>query len=373
MMYAAALLLSCCAVKPAAADNYLEWSWLGCYYDWGNPRALPTYLGNGMDYTACNAAAVAGGYDTFGLQMNGECWVCNGCDYGMYGPVGDGCSWLGDANRQQVHRYFLPPPPLPRNLSVGWSYVGCFREGPPRMLPSRLDGVYTAASCQAAATANGYDTAALQNGGECWACSGCNYGGFGAAQGCPSNGGPSTNQVYLYIAAPPPPLPPAWASTVSLMPLVLSLTCLDGNGNGLGFYDASCGDIVRDSPVWNPYDWLVRFMRCGETDPRFACRSACERPSHAPRSHRAIAETIRRDVQVFAARVHHQNELRQLGRLDARRARVYAAVQHHQLLHCRGGHHGAAKLQLQQLDPGRRMHLRSAHHQQPSTSTAIDH
>lgn len=261
----AAVLLCCLSAAPALAgrDNYLDWTWLGCWYDWGNPRSLPYYLGNG-DYASCLALAEAGGFDTFGLQYYGECWACNGCDYAVYGSPGE-CEWLGTGNVNQVHRYFYPPPPLPANLRAGWNYLGCFKEGQPRMLPDRLAGVHTAASCQAAAKTAGYDTAAVQNGGECWACVDCNYGGFGAAAAadCPANGGPSTNQVYLLLAAPPPPMPPAWQVKVPLTDLVSGVSCVAGDGNTMtAFYSSSCGDIIKPGPSWNADPGHVRSLRC---------------------------------------------------------------------------------------------------------------
>ena len=171
LLYGAALLLWSHAAAPAAAalDNYyIDWTYLGCFWDWGDPRSLPYYLGKG-DYNSCKAQAEAGGFDTFGLQNWGECWACTGCDYARYGGSYD-CSWLGRDYANQVHRFFKEPPPLPRNLSAGWAHLGCFKEGQPRMLPNHLGDSHTAETCQAAAAAGGYDIAALENGGQCCAC-----------------------------------------------------------------------------------------------------------------------------------------------------------------------------------------------------------
>lgn len=154
-----------------------------------------------------------------------------------------------------MYRYFPRPPPLPALSYGGWTQLGCFKENEPRMLSHNLGSGFTAATCQAAGLAAGYDIVALQAGAlaECWACLECNYAGWGVATGCPELGGTLLNQVYLYNAAPPPPTPPLWKAIRSLNGLVTGVTCVSGNGAAFGLHGgAVCADILKASPTWNP-------------------------------------------------------------------------------------------------------------------------
>jgi hypothetical protein len=96
--------------------------------------------------------------------------------------------------------------PPPAAAPAGWAYSGCFREGRrngSRALPRELPHVSSAAACVAAAEAAGLHVAAVQNGVECWACSGCDYArhgpvaaGPGVGAPCAPEGGPWLMQVY---------------------------------------------------------------------------------------------------------------------------------------------------------------------------------
>jgi hypothetical protein len=80
------------------------------------------------------------------------------------------------------------PVPAP----TGWAYAGCFRDGSrneTRALPRELPHVDTVAACVAAAAAAGLQVAAVQNGNECWACSGCDFARHGAVAAAPGGGG----------------------------------------------------------------------------------------------------------------------------------------------------------------------------------------
>ena len=246
-----------------------------------------------------------------------ECWACTGCNYAISGSPGE-CNWLGGANTNQVHRFFLPPPPLPRNLTAGWNYLGCFNEGQPLLLPDRIAGVHTVTTCQAAAQTGGYNTAALRNAGECYACTDCNYGGFGTAASCPSNGGPSTNQVYILITAPPP-MPPAFQVVVPLTNLISNVTCVAGNPTYpmTQFYGSSCGDIIKTGPTWNPMP-----NGYGNVRPKYCM--ACVAALTLTHLVRSSSFPWREDVavagysSVSAARIHHQLQLYKRRRQDAR-------------------------------------------------------
>jgi hypothetical protein len=104
-----------------------------------------------------------------------------------------------------------PPPESP----FQWAHQGCFKESgsisQPRAIPNFLFSGSTIAACLAEARLRGYTTAALQFGGECYACSGCDWATYGAAadDACADPlGGEWANQVYLREVAPPPPFPP---------------------------------------------------------------------------------------------------------------------------------------------------------------------
>lgn len=99
-------------------------NYLGCYNDCYQGRGLPTYLGNGKNYSSCQSAAKSGNWSYFGLQFtqpNGksECWVGNDISNGMkMGKannckivngvnVGGGCSNAIYNNKQASSNYFL--------------------------------------------------------------------------------------------------------------------------------------------------------------------------------------------------------------------------------------------------------------------------
>ena len=99
-------------------------NYLGCYNDCYQGRGLPTYLGNGKNYSSCQSAAQSGNWSYFGLQFtqaNGtsECWVgndisngtkmgkANNCTVVNGVNVGGGCSNAIYNNKSATSNYFL--------------------------------------------------------------------------------------------------------------------------------------------------------------------------------------------------------------------------------------------------------------------------
>ena len=183
--------------------TWSPWTLQGCFSD-NSTRMLPYCLSTSgaitqssncagaVNTARCQAVAAANGYNVIGLQYYGQCFMCNNCNWAAIGsaacstpawpacdPVSGG-SGCGGAYVNQV-------------WTNTWNLQGFFGDTWSRALPSCLSssgtitqatgcasGV-TTARCQAAAAAAGYNTVALQSGGQCYMCSGCNYAVFGAA------------------------------------------------------------------------------------------------------------------------------------------------------------------------------------------------
>jgi hypothetical protein len=81
-----------------------SFSYQGCYRDQGN-RALPNFLGNVGSVNDCKTKAMAGRYNTFGLQYYGECWAGNNTDWNKYGQINpdNSCGNLGTAWNNKVY------------------------------------------------------------------------------------------------------------------------------------------------------------------------------------------------------------------------------------------------------------------------------
>jgi len=92
------------------------------------------------------------------------------------------------------------PLPAPAAAPAGWLYAGCFREGRrngTRALSRELPHAHSVAACVEAAAAAGLHAAAVQNGNECWGCSGCDFASHGKVTApCPPMGGPWLMQIY---------------------------------------------------------------------------------------------------------------------------------------------------------------------------------
>ena len=163
----------------------------------------------------CQNMAQDHGYDTAGLENDGECWACSGCDYARHEKLA-ACPSMGGPWQMQVYR-FTPSDTVAgskpaydghsKDLRM-WAHMGCFGDAPARVIPTELhaaDGAHPAdgQACQALAAARGYNTVGLANGNECWACSDCAYDALGeVTEGCPPRGGPWTVQVYILARLP---------------------------------------------------------------------------------------------------------------------------------------------------------------------------
>lgn len=76
------------AVYSSPATSANPGNYLGCYNDCSQGRGLPTYLGDGKDYSSCQSAAKSAGLSYFGLQWtqpNGtsQCFAGNDITLGM--------------------------------------------------------------------------------------------------------------------------------------------------------------------------------------------------------------------------------------------------------------------------------------------------
>lgn len=96
-----------------------------------------------------------------------------------------------------------PPPGVPGPSNIGqWSNKGCWNDNPgSRAIPNNIANGQNITSCLNLAAQQGYNTAALQYGNQCWACNNCAYTKYGgqppqATQCNINNPGGNTNMVY---------------------------------------------------------------------------------------------------------------------------------------------------------------------------------
>ena len=97
------------------------------------------------------------------------------------------------------HHHAHRAAPMPLAADGGWAYAGCFRDdAAARVMSTELPRASSAHICALAAVrAGGLDVIALQHGGECWACSGCNFTVHGRApEACAPLGGDWLMQVF---------------------------------------------------------------------------------------------------------------------------------------------------------------------------------
>jgi len=146
----------------------------GCYLD-NATRALPVMLmASNATVETCTAMAAEHGYPLAGLQNGGQCFAGYSVDYAPYMLLSNqevachfmrctanSAQWCGGAWINNVYN---------THVDEGFNgYADCYTDSELRMLPARLiQSGATRASCIAAASAQGYAFAGLQNGGECF-------------------------------------------------------------------------------------------------------------------------------------------------------------------------------------------------------------
>jgi hypothetical protein len=87
-----------------------------------------------------------------------------------------------------------------------WHAEGCYKDAPDegRIMGAngelKYHGTYvrTPRGCQNLALDNNMDTAGMEAGGQCWACSGCDYARHGKLEACSPLGGPWEMQVFRF-------------------------------------------------------------------------------------------------------------------------------------------------------------------------------
>lgn len=113
--------------------------------------------------------------------------------------------------------------------NTNWEHQGCFNDRPERALPTQLNNVTSVQDCLKQAKDKGFNTFALQYGGQCFAGNNADWNKYGSAGACDRLGGTWTQQVYTtigssspppqqVIAPPAPPTPPKPSNTISNLP-----------------------------------------------------------------------------------------------------------------------------------------------------------
>ena len=117
--------------------------------------------------------------------------------------------------------------------NTNWEHQGCFNDKPERALPTQLNNVTSVQDCLKQAKDKGFNTFALQYGGQCFAGNNTDWNKYGPAGACDRLGGTWTQQVYTTIGpsqqvvAPPQqvvaPTPKTSSIVANLPPAQVSL------------------------------------------------------------------------------------------------------------------------------------------------------
>ncbi|KAJ4337389.1 hypothetical protein N0V87_004712 [Didymella glomerata] len=176
------------------------WFYEGCYVDGPGPRTLPNGQGvqGGMTNQKCRDVCQGLGSILAGTEYAGECY-CGNTLQGVGAPAPDGeaqCNMAcngntteicGGPNRLSLFRYYKgnEPPvssttrvsssstaaPVPTGLPAGWSYKGCYVDGPGyRVMQNQQsdDQQMTIASCSSKCASLGYTVSGMEYHTQCF-------------------------------------------------------------------------------------------------------------------------------------------------------------------------------------------------------------
>jgi hypothetical protein len=110
-------------------------------------------------------------------------------------------AWWREGNKHiRIHmknpRRCNPPFVNPPDEAFGWKYRGCWKDTGDRAVPHHIGQAGSVAECVAYARSRGYNTAAIQYYGQCFAGNNPHYQRYGDAGCCEAMGGAWTQQVY---------------------------------------------------------------------------------------------------------------------------------------------------------------------------------
>jgi hypothetical protein len=161
-----------------ARKQAATYTFSGCYIDNSDGhRALPaaTYADDHMTIASC--AAFCSSFKYFGLEYARECYCDNtispaatsvdGADC-SFPCAGDASATCGAGDRLSVYENAAPVAgPAPAQLD-GIPYVGCFHEGPQRVLPFKGLSAPDMTAAKCAANCEGYTYFGTEYGSECY-------------------------------------------------------------------------------------------------------------------------------------------------------------------------------------------------------------
>ncbi|ORY85568.1 hypothetical protein BCR37DRAFT_377247 [Protomyces lactucae-debilis] len=178
-------------------QKYKNWNYLGCYQE-RDARVFPKRFTPGdLTVGKCLDICQGAGYPFGGMEYSGECWCGPSLNNAQKIDM-QRCYMLCSGNSSQycggsmaLSTYQLAPldttsarPASPSSSAAGfvknpalspqvagqYSYVGCYQDGVPRTLPSRLwAGDGSVSACAKAALDQLFPYMGQEYGGECWA------------------------------------------------------------------------------------------------------------------------------------------------------------------------------------------------------------
>jgi hypothetical protein len=164
-------------------------SYLGCFNNKNNDRALPYQIG-GRFHTAehCESACTSKGYVHFALEWKGQCFCSNGSDYDKHGSS-TGCNCCGSnvgENKMCVWTAGPAAPGCDGSGAPSAPYLGCYQDkNLNRAMPYEVDGRgHSAKDCQDECAAKGMAYFAREWRGQCFCSDHNDYGKHGTAGGC---------------------------------------------------------------------------------------------------------------------------------------------------------------------------------------------
>jgi len=172
-----------------------NYTYIGCYQDNSN-RVLPVQGNNVGSMEGCRQQAIDGGYNTFGLQYYGQCWM--GTDYNRGVSLGQNYGDCGSMGGSWTNQTYINMPP-PKSVD-GYTYLGCYGDNSSRMIPNQQQMVSSIEECSQIAKGLNQNVFGVQDGGYCFTGNDENramsLGVINDYGSCGTLGGSWTNLVY---------------------------------------------------------------------------------------------------------------------------------------------------------------------------------
>ena len=174
--------------RSSKSDCVARSSYLGCYKNKNQNRALPYEVGRGYSANECETACTEEGYVHFAREWKGQCFCSNGSDYDKHGSTTD-CDCCGDNVGENKMCVWMAGPAAPGCDGSGAPaapYLGCYNDkNMKRALPYEVSGRgHSAKDCQDECADKGMKYFAREWKGQCFCSEDDDFGKHGTASDC---------------------------------------------------------------------------------------------------------------------------------------------------------------------------------------------